>query len=132
MEKPPIVTQHRPPAFSRKYLYVALVVLVPLSLLVTWDLQPYFAYLEKKHEIQRLIPIGSNIDDAPALLKKKGYHFYDKDFTTVAKDYYIISVGVADKPRPMTLRVLWVLGMRQYYHWVAIEAGLDNRVSKVY
>ena len=50
-----------------------IVISVLISGLLTLDLLPYFDYLSKKNKIKRLVPIGSNIDDAEAILKENGF-----------------------------------------------------------
>ncbi len=103
-----------------------------VGFLVIIDLQPYFQYRSKENKIRQLIPIGSNIDDAGSILKANGFTYHGKHFATVAEDEYWIDVDVANKPRPLTLSLLHVVGLRLYFHWVVIESGLDNKVRKIF
>ena len=117
--------------FKRRVLF-SLAGLAIVTLLVMWDLMPYFEYRTKVNRIRQLIPIGSDIDDAAPILTANGFTFHDKHFATVAEDKYWIDVDVANKPRPWTLTLLHLAGVRLYFHWVVIESSLDNRVRIVF
>ena len=116
-------------AFRWPLLFLALAV---GGSLVIIDLQPYFEYCSKENKIRQLIQIGSNIDDAASILKAHGFTYHEKHFATVAEDKYWIDVNVANKPRPLTLTLLHVVGLRLYFHWVVIESGLDNKVRQIF
>ena len=107
-------------------------VLIALVTIAIVDLQPFFAYQAKKNKIRELIPIGSNIDDAGPILKSNGFRYYDKHFATVDEDYYWMEVIVAHKPRPKSLSLMRLSGIRLYFHYVVIEANLDNEVRRIY
>lgn len=117
---------------SKHRRLIALTTLASFTVLVVWDLMPYFEYRAKANRIRQLISIGSNIDDAGPILRRNGFTFYDKHFSTDAEDTYWIDVNVANKPRPWTLTLLHLCGMSLYYRWVVIESGLDNRVRKIF
>ena len=127
-EKPPIVPRQ---LHGRRYVIALVVSLSIVAALIIVDLQPYFSYLAKKRHIQSLISIGSNIDDAPAILKSQGFQVGEKYLPTVDKDYYWIDIQVATKPRPVTLTILSLVGVRAYFHWLTLEAGLDNRIRAI-
>ncbi|MCU0713327.1 MAG: hypothetical protein MUC43_14805 [Pirellula sp.] len=111
---------------------IALTVLAIFTVIIVWDLMPYFEYRANAYRIRQLISIGSNIDDAGPILRKNGFTFYDKHFSTAAEDTYWIDVYVANKPRPWTLTLLHLYGFRLYFHWIVIESGLDNKVRKIF
>jgi hypothetical protein len=117
---------------SKRRLLISLASIAIFTALVVWDLAPYFEYREKANRIRKLIPIGSNIDDAGPVLSQNGFTFHKKHFSTVAEDTYWIDVDVARKPRPWTLILLHLAGFRLYFHWVVIESGLDNNVRKIF
>lgn len=120
---------------SRRWTYrlpLLISALLGVALLVILDLQPYFEYQSKASRIRKLISIDSNIDDAGSILKANGFAYYEKHFSTVAEDAYWIDVEVAFKPRPFTLTLLHVVGLRLYFHWVVIESGIDNKVRKIF
>ena len=116
----------------KRRVLLSLAGLATFSLLVTWDLAPYFEYRIKVNRIRQLIPIGSNIDNAATILRANGFTFQEKHFATVAEDNYWIDVDVANKPRPWTLTLLHLAGARLYFHWVVIESSLDNKVRKIF
>ena len=60
------------------------------------------------------------------------FAFQGKHFATIAEDKYWIDVTVASKPRPWTLTILHLMGVKLYFHWVVIESGLDNKVRTVF
>jgi len=113
-------------------LLFSLTALIIATLVVAWDLTPYFDYRSKANHIRQLIPIGSNIDDASSILSANGFAFQGKHFATVAENKYWIDVTVASKPRPWTLTILHLMGVKLYFHWVVIESGLDNKVRTVF
>lgn len=117
---------------SKHRRLVALTVLGIFTAIIAWDLMPYFEYRANANRIRQLISIGSDMDDAGPILRKNGFTFYDKHFSTVAEDAYWIDVDVTNKPRPWTLTLLHLCGIRLYYHWVVIESGLDNKVRKIF
>jgi hypothetical protein len=111
---------------------ILLLAVVVVGFLVIIDLQPYFEYRSKENKIRQLIPIGSNINDAGSILTANGFTYHEKHFATVAEDEYWIDVDVANKPRPLTLTLLHVAGIRLYFHWIVIESGLDNKVRRIF
>ena len=128
-EKPSKSTSRIP----RRYVVgTILVSTIIIALFVVADLQPYFEYRAKKNKICELIPIGSNIDEADRILDEHGFNYFPKDFATVYHDYYCLSVTVTIKPRPITLTIPAYLGVHVYFHYVVIEAGLDNKVRKIF
>ena len=112
-------------------IVLALSLVVPLAAILIWDLSPYLEYHGNITRLRQAIPIGSNMDDVPAILEQQGFRFVDKHFATVAEDRYWIDVRVAWKSRPWTLRLLCLVGIDVYYQWAVIEADLDGRITAV-
>lgn len=119
------------PSFHWRRYALAAIPFALFAAFIIWDLQTYFAYAEKKRQIEKLVSVGSNIDESAAFLKRAGFHVGDKYLPTVDQDYYWVDIQVAHKPRPITLSVLSLVGVRAYFHWVTLEAGLDNRIRRI-
>ena len=107
--------------------------IVAFVLFAIWyDMQPVLQYVREKERIEVLVPIGSDIDDADGALTNAGFRFFEKEFATVDKDYYVIQVRLHYKRRSTIADMLSYVNVYLYYNYVVIEATLDNKVRKVY
>jgi hypothetical protein len=101
--------------------------------IVVWiDLQPVFTYRAIKSRVKALIPLGSDIDAAEAVLTDAGLQFYEKALATVKEDYYVVEVKIHYERRSIVADALGHLHIYLYYNYVVIEAGLDNKVRKIF
>lgn len=85
----------------------------------------------KAQEIQRLIPVGMDIDKAIELLRDEGYRVGDKHHPTKAEDYYLALVPLRDHiPTSDTVRyTLGIEGSSKTY--VVIKANVDGEITSV-
>jgi hypothetical protein len=114
------------------WLVLGLVVLALVATTAWIDLQPVRDYRAIKSLVKELVPLGSDIDAAQDILADAGLQFYTKDFATVNKDYYVVQVRIYYDRRSVVADALGHLHIYLYYNYVVIEAGLDNKVRKIY
>jgi hypothetical protein len=108
-----------------------IVVVLVLAILINscGSVKAVHVYKEKRKEIIRLVPIGMDIDEASILLKKKDFEVGDKYTPTADKDYYWVEIWITGE-RTLAIKIMKFFGV-EYYNWVVIEAGLDNKVRKI-
>jgi hypothetical protein len=125
---PPNQQQERRRPSRVRWWWTAAAIVGPIVLAaVMIDFNPFFEYRARRHEIQDLVPIGSNLDEAAQMLDARGYKFFDN-----GEDSYRIDVRVLPARRSLTLNLLDALGVYDYSEYVVIEAGLDDKVRRIF
>jgi len=114
------------------WLLLGLVVTALVAVTVWIDLQPVRDYRAIKSRVEELVPLGSDIDLADDALTDAGFQFYGKHFATVYEDYYWMEVKIHYNRRSFVADALGHLHIYLYYNYVVIEAGLDNKVRRIF
>ncbi len=113
-----------------QFLCISVVVTLVLvvGILVYLDSQAVWNYRAEKKLIKSSIPIGTDIDDARAILIKLGYIPSEKYHPTAPKDYYWVDIQTKNNRTPV---FTWLYPPRSFFRIVALEAGLDGKVRKI-
>jgi hypothetical protein len=129
-DKPNKVVAPKSSHKKRVFFGVAVAALVAGAIWI--DLQPVFQYRAIKSRVKDLVPLGSDIDSAGEILTDAGFQFYGKHFADVGKDSYSVDIKIHYKRRSVVADALGHLHIYLYYNYVVIEAGLDNKVRRIF
>lgn len=109
---------------------LATIILFILSLLIWWDLQPYFKYKDLHSRMSSLVQVGMNIDEARDILEKKGFSPGAKYHPTANKNYYWVDIPLVHRC-PISIIPLRALRLVDFHFYGCLEAGLDNKIRKI-